>query len=110
MYKDVRLILLVPPLQAKSPHQIKMNNLDWKALEAIIKVLEEQKLIEKSILEYGDFVNNVFLREKKVAPKEDLVKKQNCLECKRSLCLFILRWTALSYALTLGLQSATWLD
>lgn len=78
-----------PPFQTKLPHQIKMNNTESQALEAMIKVLEEEKVIEKTVLEHGDFVNNVFLREKKVEPGEDIVKKYRIILNVKRLNTFV---------------------
>ena len=54
-----------PPLQLRLPHQIKFNDLELNALLAMIAELEEQNVIQKCDFKEGDFLNNVFLREKK---------------------------------------------
>ena len=53
------------PFQTKPPHLIKFNQEEALALQEMICELEQQKVIEKSYYQEGDFMNNVFLREKK---------------------------------------------
>ena len=53
------------PVQTKLPHPIKFNEIEQKALDDIILQLEKDKVIERCEREPGDYVNQVFLREKK---------------------------------------------
>ena len=47
------------------PHPIKCNKVEERALDEIIVQLEKDKVIEKCEFEQGDYMNQVFLREKK---------------------------------------------
>ena len=58
------------PIQTKFPHQINFNNIELKALLDMIQKLESENVIEKCSFEPGDYMNTVFLREKKSAEGE----------------------------------------
>ena len=60
-----RLNLKSKPLQIKKPSQIKFNFEEQKALQKMINELEKDKVIEKCKFHEGDYMNNVFLVEKR---------------------------------------------
>jgi len=62
-----RLNLTSTPIQNKKPSQIKFNYEAQKALDLMIEELEKDEVIEKCNFEHGDFMNNVFLVEKRSA-------------------------------------------
>ena len=53
------------PVQSILPHQINFNREELLALLEMINKLENERVIQKCSFEIGDFLNTVFLREKK---------------------------------------------
>ena len=53
------------PIQTSLPHQIKFNKTETEALNEKINDLLKEQMIEICSFEQGDFMNSVFLREKR---------------------------------------------
>ena len=58
------------PYQVNIPSVLRFNKEETDALYKMIDEMERDKIIEKCDLEYGDYVSNVFLREKKDKDEE----------------------------------------
>ena len=55
------------PIQDSLPHIIKMNSEEDSALRSLIESFLREGVIRKTFRENGDYINNVFLREKRVS-------------------------------------------
>ena len=64
------IIFNEPPVQEQIPFQIQFNHKEKLALWEKIDELLIDKVIEECSLEQGDYINTVFLREKKTAKHE----------------------------------------
>ena len=71
-----KLKLLSKPIQQEKQKPLYFNQEESKALTSMINKLEEDKVIEKCKIKKGDFVNNVFLVQKK---SDSNVKKYRCI-------------------------------
>lgn len=59
------------PRQQKSPQQLQFSLEERNVLKNIISELVKQKVIEKCTFNDGDYMNNIFLREKKSGLEEE---------------------------------------
>ena len=60
-----RINFISTPVQTKWPHQIEFNKREKDALQVMLDQLEKDGVIEKCVFTHGDYMNQVFLREKK---------------------------------------------
>ena len=71
------------PCQTNLPSELKFNKEETEALQELIKEMESDKIVEKCVLEHGDYVSNVFLREKKDRDEEGKKKYRMILNLKK---------------------------
>ena len=60
------------PIQDSLPHIIKMNSEENSALRSLIESFLREGVIRKTFRENGDYINNVFLREKRVSDQSEI--------------------------------------
>ena len=65
-----RINFISTPVQTKWPHQIEFNKREKDALQVMLDQLEKDGVIEKCVFTHGDYMNQVFLREKKSTDAE----------------------------------------
>ena len=67
-----KINFIAPPKQDKCPRELRFSKKEQTEIDIKIKELLKDRVIEESFPEEGEFLNTVFLREKKPIPGEPL--------------------------------------